>query len=114
MRAIFGILQAIFFFCVLVFILLLFSCKSTRAAGIDDTAIVIANQRAIERLENTAAELGKLHTRAAIRVANIRNEAARIGDSVDRLEYLFTEYDRQVGELLAEINAIRAKAGSEK
>lgn len=88
------------------------SCSSTRYYG-NDTDAIITNQRAIQRLETATAELGRLHTSATVRVSNIRNEASRIGNGIDRLEYLFDQYDREVTKLLTEINRIRIQVSTE-
>lgn len=92
--------------------IVLCSCASTRTIN-DDTNIIIANQRAIQRLETATADLGKLYTRTTTRVDNIRREASRIGDSIDRLAFLFDQYDREVVKLLAEIERIRAQTVAE-
>lgn len=92
----------------LVFCVLCAGCKS---AGVyNDTGLVVSNQRAIQRLEYTTAELGAVYSRANERLDTIREQAAGIGNGISRLEYLFTEYDRQVVELLTEIDRIRKQA----
>ena len=86
------------------------SCCSARATNQPpgDTELVIANQRAASHLEAAVDYLEATASASHQRIGEITKTGATIADAVDRLEYLFGCYEREVNELLAEIDALRA------
>ena len=84
-------------------------CKTV--GSITDNAI-LEYQRRIDELENTnralAERIGQYDTlvaRTVSRLETVRERAAGIADSVERIEYLFSEYERTVQQLIHELRA---------
>lgn len=99
--------------CVAVLCPLFFTgCQSARLPG-DDVELVSASSRAAGRLEGTVKELDRTITDSRERIGIVVRASERIADGVDRLEYLFGEYEQEVGRLLDEIDRIRNEAESE-
>lgn len=104
----------------LLFVLLFFvssvcSCTTTtRLQSRDNANVIWANQRELERVENIATALGEFHNRAIERIGVIRDQANGIGETVDRLEFLFTSYEREVNLLLGQINTLRVQIEIER
>lgn len=110
----YDVISSVVFFVALVVAMCFFSsCGTTREYG-NDTELVIANQRAIQRIETVSAELGRLHASSTNEVERIRSEVGRLRNSIDRLEHLFGQYDREVSRLLAEIDRIRERINGER
>jgi len=95
---------------------------ATRAVGTSTDSVVFEHQRRIIELENTnralAKRLGQYDTlvdRTVGRLEVIRGRATAIGDTADRIDYLFSEYERIVQQLIYELRAIggEARAGAE-
>ena len=97
----------------LVFCITLFGagCQSARLSG-DDAGLVAASARAAGRLEGTVKELDRTITDSRERIGIVVRASERITDGIDRLEYLFGEYEQEVGRLLDEIDRIRGEAES--
>lgn len=87
-------------------------CATARLSG-DDAGIVSANSRAVGQLEATVTELDRTITDSRERIGIVARAGERIKDGIDRLEYLFGEYEQEVGRLLDEIDRIRNEAESE-
>ena len=85
------------------------SCHSSRAANQPpgNTELVIANQRAASRVEATIDYLESTAKASHERIGAITETSATIADAVDRLEYLFGQYESEVTRLLTEIDALR-------
>ena len=90
-----------------------FSCSTTRVEG-DTTELIIANTRAAAKLEAATNDLGKLIRDSQLRIDNVREQATGIGDTIERIDYLFICYESEVGRLLNEIERIRAEVEAEK
>lgn len=76
-----------------------------------DAADVIAgDSRAVGRLESTVAALDRTTSDSRERIANIIATSRGITDGVERVEYLFNQYEHEVERLLDEIDAVRRKA----
>lgn len=79
---------------------------------------VLEHQARIIELENAnralAERLGQydsLVERAVQRLEAVRERAAGIGGAADRIEYLFTEYERTVQQLIYELRSSGGKVG---
>lgn len=81
---------------------------STRADAAD---IISGNSRAAGKLEATISALDGTVNSSRERIARIIKTSRNITDGVDRIEYLFKQYESEVDRLLNEIDAIRNKAG---
>jgi len=94
----------------------LFSGCGTVGKPVDQS--VLEHQGRIIELENTNRALterlgqyDKLVERAVQRLEAVRERAASIGDSADRIDYLFTEYERTVQQLIYELRSNTGKVG---
>lgn len=76
----------------------------------DTTGIVSGNSYAAGRLEATVAALDGTVTDSRERIANIIKTSRGITDGVERVEYLFTQYESEVERILDEIDRIRDEA----
>ena len=79
---------------------------------------VLEHQRRIIELEDAnralAERLGqydKLVERTVARLEAVRERAAGIRDAAERIEYLFTEYERTVQQLIHELRSNSGKVG---
>jgi len=93
-------------------------CKTT-GKHIDSN--ILEYQRRITELENTNRALTErlrqydtLVTRAVSRLEIVRERAASIGDTADRIEYLFNEYERAVQQLIHELRSNSGAVGMGK
>jgi hypothetical protein len=100
---------------VMLFAFCLTGCKTV--GGTTDNAVLEHQARIIE-LENTnralAERIGqydKLVERTVGRLEAVRERAAGIRDAADRIEYLFTEYERTVQQLIYELRSTGGKVG---
>ena len=99
-------------FLILLFSLLFGGCSTARLSG-DDTGLVSAGARAAGRLEGTVKELDRTVENSRERIGIVVRASERLESGVDRLEYLFGEYEQEVGRLLDEIDRIRGEAEGE-
>ena len=97
-------------------ITILFSECRTVGSYTDES--VLEHQARIIELENAnralAERLGqydKLVERTVSRLEAVRERAAGIGDSADRIDYLFTEYERTVQQLIHELRSTGGTVG---
>lgn len=94
------------------FITLLFTgCITTRTGA--DSDIVSRDSQAVGRLEGTVTELDRTVNDSRERIGNIIETSRGIEDGIERLEYLFNEYEREVERLLDEIDRIRTEVESQ-
>lgn len=83
--------------------------NSNRIASADDADIIAGNSRAAGQLEATIAALDGTVNSSRERIADIIETGRSITDGLDRLEYLFGQYESEVGRLLGEIDRIRSE-----
>lgn len=83
---------------VISYVCILTSCKTTGNAG----EISREHTARINELENRVIDYERRIEQASIDVGIIRERASKIEDGIDRIAYLFGEYDRIVRELLRE------------
>lgn len=84
-------------------------CATVNGLSGEDAELVAANSRNIGRIESTAEALGDTISDSRERLEIVRRASERIGEAGERLDYLFTEYEREVGRLLDEIDSLRAR-----
>lgn len=80
------------------------SCKSTQ---ISDSDTISRNSYATGQLEATIAELDRTTTDSRNRITGIISTSRNIENGIERIEYLFGEYESEVDRLLNEIDKIR-------
>jgi len=92
-------------------------CRTAVGKYTDES--VLEYQRRIAELEGTnralTERLGQydtLVTRTVSRLEAVRERASGIADSVERIEYLFSEYERTVQQLIYELRANGGKIGT--
>ena len=102
-----GILYFIF---IGLFVVLLTSCCTAGSTRADAGDIISGNSRAAGKLEATISALDGTVNSSRERIAHIIKTSRNITDGVDRIEYLFRQYEAEVDRLLNEIDAIRNKA----
>ena len=99
------------YFVVSVVLCMLSSCFITGCAttGLQrkDTELIATNSRNIGRVESTAENLGELVGRSQERLEIVRRASERIGETTERLDYLFTEYEREVERILDELYTLK-------
>ena len=83
------------------------TCEKLRA---DTTSVVSGNSYAAGKLEATVAALDGTVADSRERIANIIKTSRGITDGVERVEYLFTQYESEVERILGEIDRIRDEA----
>lgn len=88
----------VFFSVICVFVFCFSSCTTTRNSG----DISREHTARINELENRVIDYERRIEQASIDIGIIRERAGEIEDRIDRLTYLFGEYDRIVRELLGE------------
>lgn len=103
-----GWLAGLFLYAVfmLFYSLLLGGCQSAGLSG-KDAELVERHSRNLGRIEGTANALADTIADSRERLEIITRAGERIGDGIDRLDYLFGEYEREVGRLLDEIDRLR-------
>ena len=100
----------IFLFCCIdVVITCIFTGCSTLKT-IDNTDVVVGNQIAATKLEDTIGELDRTSTRSRERLEIIIRDSKKIEDGLSRFEFLFDSYESEVNRILDEIDRIRRKA----
>lgn len=83
------------------------SCTGTR---VYDSDFVAGNSRAAGQLEATVSSLDRTVADSRERIAAVITTSRDIENGIDRLEYLFRCYEREVIGLQQEIDAIRIQA----
>lgn len=105
---------SIFLFCCIgIFVTCLFTGCSTLKT-IDNTDVVVGNQVAATKLEDTIGELDRASTRSRERLEIVIRDSRKIEDGLSRLEYLFDSYESEVNRLLDEIDRIRREAAEDQ
>ena len=102
-----GILYFIF---IGLFVVLLTGCCTAGSTRADAGDIISGNSRAAGKLEATISALDGTVNNSRERIARIIKTSRNITDGVDRIEYLFGQYEAEVDRLLNEIDTIRNKA----
>jgi len=99
-------------------VLLAFCLAGCRTVGSYNDNTVLEHQRRIIELENTnhalterIGQYDKLVERTVQRLKAVRERAAGIRDAADRIEYLFTEYERTVQQLIYELRTNSGTVG---
>lgn len=82
-------------------------CCSPGRVSTDDTVIIAGNSYAVGKLEATITALDGAVSDSRERIANVIETSRCITDGVERVEYLFNEYESEVNRLLCEIDRIR-------
>lgn len=72
-----------------------------------DTELVAANSRNVGRIESTAEALGDTISDSRERIEIVRRASERIGEAGERLDYLFSEYEREVERILDELYTLK-------
>lgn len=89
-----------------VIVMLMFSsCCSCGKHG--DSNIIERNSRATGKLETTVTELDRATADSRERIRNALTTSRNIEDGIERIEYLFEQYEFEVGKLQDEIDRIR-------
>lgn len=95
------------------FIAVIFACILTGCATlqtIDNSDVIVGNQVAAAKLENTIGELDRATTRSRERLEVVIGDSRKIEEGLSRLEFLFNFYESEVERILEEIDRIRGKA----
>ena len=99
-------------------ILFAFCLAGCRTVGNYTDNTILEHQARIIELENANRALterlgqyDKLVERTVERLEAIRERAASIGDTAERIEYLFAEYERTVQQLIHELRANSGQIG---
>ncbi len=85
-------------------------CSTCGRINADTKDIIAGNSFATGRLEATVAALDGTVADSRERIANIIETSRGITDGVERVDYLFNEYESEVERLLDEIDRIRNEA----
>ena len=72
-----------------------------------DTELVSANSRNIGRVESTAEAIEDTISDSRERLEIVRRASERIGEAGERLDYLFSEYEREVERILDELYTLK-------
>jgi hypothetical protein len=100
---------------VVLFVVCLAGCRTV--GGATDNAVLEHQARIIELEDRNRAlteRLGQydsLVERTVQRIEAVRERAAGIGDAADRIDYLFTEYERTVQQLIHELRSTGGTVG---
>lgn len=98
-------------FCFLFVFGILFSgCCTCGKLRADAQTVVSGNSLAAGRLEATVTALDGTVADSRERIANIIKTSREITDGVERIEYLFEQYESEVERILGEIERIRDEA----
>jgi peptidoglycan hydrolase CwlO-like protein len=88
----------------------LFSACCTNRNIADNAADVInRNSHAAGQLEATVAALDTTVSSSRERIENIIATSRNIADGIERVEYLFGQYENEIDRLLNEIDGIRSE-----
>ena len=84
-------------------------CTGCATTGLQrkDTELVSANSRNIGRVESTAEIIGDTISDSRERLEIVRRASERIGEAGERLDYLFSEYEREVERILDELYTLK-------
>ena len=93
-----------------VYLFMLAGCCTCGRINADTKDIIAGNSRATGKLEATITALDGTVTSSRERIANIIETSRGIADGIERVEYLFNEYESEVERLLDEIDRIRNEA----
>ena len=85
----------------------LFTGCATTGLQRKDTELVSANSRNIGRVESTAEAIGDTISDSRERLEIVRRASERIGEAGERLDYLFSEYEREVERILDELYTLK-------
>lgn len=103
--------KVILYICLIFCIIVLSSCCSTKSKDEYHTTDIIAgNSLAVGKLEATVAALDGTITDSRERIGNVIETSRNIANGIERIEYLFNEYELEVSRLLKEIERIRSEA----
>ena len=92
------------------FVSFLFSACCTNRNIADNAADVInRNSHAAGQLEATVAALDTTVSSSRERIENIIATSRNIADGIERVEYLFGQYENEIDRLLNEIDGIRSE-----
>lgn len=86
---------------------LLSGCCTCGKLGADAASVVSGNSHAVGRLEATVAELDGTVADSRARIASIIKTSRNIADGVERIEFLFGQYESEIERILREIDRIR-------
>lgn len=92
------------------FCVILSSCCTCGKLRTVTTGVVSGSSLAVGRLEATVAALDGTVADSREQIANIIKTSRGITDGVERVEYLFTQYESEVERILYEIDRIRDEA----
>ena len=98
-------------FVFVVLMLFPFFCSGCSTVGLQgkDSELVSRHSRNVGRIEGTASALADAVADSRDRLEVVSRASERIGDGIERLDYLFTEYEREVERLCNEIDSLRAQ-----
>lgn len=98
------------FYLLFVFAVLFSGCCTCGKLRADAQTVVSGNSFAAGRLEATVTALDGTVADSRERIANIIKTSRGITDGVERVEYLFEQYESEVERILGEIERIRDEA----
>lgn len=96
---------SIFILCFSLFVLS--GCCSSGRVSTDDAVIISRNSYSVGNLEATITALDGAVSDSRERIANVIETSRSITDGIERVEYLFNEYESEVNRLLNDIDRIR-------
>lgn len=96
---------SIFILCFSLFVLS--GCCSSGGVSADDAVIISGNSYSVGNLEATITALDGAVSDSKERIANVIETSRSITDGIERVEYLFNEYESEVNRLLNDIDRIR-------
>lgn len=96
---------SIFILCFSLFVLS--GCCSSGRVSADDAVIISGNSYSVGNLEATITALDGAVSDSRERIANVIETSRSITDGIERVEYLFNEYESEVNRLLNDIDRIR-------
>lgn len=88
-------------------------CTGCRSTEFWHTDIVEGNSRTAGKLEATVEALDTAASSSRERVGKLIETSRSIEDGIEKLEYLFTGYEREVERLQCDIERIRKEAGDQ-
>ncbi len=85
------------------------ACCTNRNVADNASDVIDRNSHAAGQLEATVAALDTTVSSSRERIENIISTSRNIADGIERVEYLFGQYENEVDRLLNEIDGIRSK-----
>jgi len=85
--------------------------KPVDQSVLEHQARIIELENANRALTERLGQYDTLVTRTVSRLEAVRERAASIGDAAERIDYLFTEYERTVQQLIYELRSNTGKVG---